>query len=184
MSVTIFLLLTALICVFPILAAFLGAFIYIVPEHERLVLVPRYGDFSTPEVRGPGFVFFNPFQVQMSKIDLREKVLEIEVNGVSKPESRKFRLNAAFGYRITDPLQWVKRIKGASADDVMKGMAMVILIDIVQNYITEEIIARQPEIEEKWRYRLMEETGFAWGVKVTLTEIRKMTRTGLEVEDQ
>lgn len=172
----------ALICLLPLFLGLSGLFFRIVPEYERLVLVPRRTG-EEGKIGGPGFVFFNPFQVDLVRVDLREKIVDVEFEGVSRPEMRKFKLKAVFGYRIIDPLQWVKTLKHAPADTAMQGMAIVSLRSIIEGYTTEEIIARQPEIEEEWRRSLNEKTGSAWGVKITMIEIQKMTRSGMQVED-
>ncbi len=159
-----------------IILALVGASIKIVKEYERVVVF-RLGRLLG--ARGPGIVFILPVFNRLTKIDLRERYLEVPHQTAITKDNAPVDIDFLIYYKVVDASQSVVQVQNFVGASV--GLATTTLRAVVGDIGLDELLAKREQINSVLRTRLDEVTE-RWGIKVTNVEIREI-RPPKDVQD-
>ena len=151
-----------------IVLATIASSIKIVKEYERVVVF-RLGRLI--EARGPGLVFILPFINRITKIDLRERFLEVPHQTAITKDNAPVDIDFLIYYKVQDASQSVVQVQNFVGASV--GLATTTLRAVVGDIGLDELLAKREQINSVLRTRLDEVTE-RWGIKVTNVEIREI----------
>lgn len=150
--------------------------IKIVKEYERVVVF-RLGRLAG--ARGPGIVFVAPIINKLSKIDLRERYLEVPHQTAITKDNAPVDIDFLIYYKVVDASQSIVQVQNFTGASV--GLATTTLRAVVGDIPLDELLAKREQINSILRTRLDEVTE-RWGIKVTNVEIREI-RPPKDVQD-
>jgi regulator of protease activity HflC (stomatin/prohibitin superfamily) len=151
-----------------VILAFIASAIRVVREYERLVL------FTLGRLvgaKGPGIVFVLPFVNRVSKIDLRERFLEVPHQTCITKDNAPTDIDFLIYYKVVDAAQSVVQVQNFTGASV--GIATTTLRSVVGDIPLDELLAKRDQINSILRTKLDEVTE-RWGIKVTNVEIREI----------
>jgi regulator of protease activity HflC (stomatin/prohibitin superfamily) len=151
-----------------IILALVAASIKIVKEYERVVVF-RLGRLTG--ARGPGIVFVLPVINRLTKIDLRERFLEVPHQTAITKDNAPVDIDFLIYYKVVDASQSVVQVQNFQGASV--GLATTTLRAVVGDIGLDELLAKREQINSVLRTRLDEVTE-RWGIKVTNVEIREI----------
>src|SRR6266704_4713044 len=151
-----------------IILAIVGASIKIVKEYERVVVF-RLGRLLG--ARGPGIVFVFPLVNRLTKIDLRERFLEVPHQTAITKDNAPVDIDFLIYYKVVEASQSVVQVQNFVGASV--GLATTTLRAVVGDIGLDELLAKREQINSVLRTRLDEVTE-RWGIKVTNVEIREI----------
>jgi regulator of protease activity HflC (stomatin/prohibitin superfamily) len=146
------------------LALAVGAFVRVVPRHQRIV-ISRWGRIS--RVRGPGLVPVLPGVESATTVSLRTVQLPLTVSAMTR-DGIPVNLVAAVAFRINAPDR-----AASSADPVADTMASI--EQALAGQVGRTDLPALLLVRERWEERLPGEvTGVAqrWGTEVTEVTVR------------
>jgi regulator of protease activity HflC (stomatin/prohibitin superfamily) len=152
-----------------IIIAFLRSAIKIIREYER-ILVFRLG--RAIGVKGPGVVLVMPIIDKTSKIDLRERFIEVSKQTAITKDNAPTDIDFLIYFRVVDAAESVLRVENFVGASV--GVATTTLRAVVGDIPLDELLARREQINTILRTKLDEVTE-RWGIKITTVEIREIT---------
>jgi regulator of protease activity HflC (stomatin/prohibitin superfamily) len=149
-----------------ILAALLAYSIRILREYERGVvfLLGRLW-----RVKGPGLVIVIPIIQQMVRIDLRTRVFDVPPQDVISRDNVSVRVNAVIYYRVLDPEKAVIQVE--RYDEATSQLAQTTLRSVLGQHDLDQMLAEREKLNSDIRQILDEQTD-AWGIKVSLVELK------------
>lgn len=142
--------------------------IRVVADYERLVILflGRYAGS-----RGPGITYVLPFLESATKVDLREKFLDIPAQTAITRDNASIRVDFLIYYRITDPMLSVLRVENVESASV--NIATTTLRAVIGDIELDDALSKREKINDELRMKLDEATE-RWGLKVTAVEIREI----------
>ena len=149
------------------LLVILRAAIRILPEYERGVLF-RLGRV-TGEPRGPGLILIIPIVDRLVRVSLRTVTLDIEPQDIITRDNVTVRVDAVTYFRVVDPNKAILEI-----EDFRFGtsqVAQTTLRSIIGQAELDELLINRDEINRHLQ-QIIDSLTFAWGVKVTLVEVK------------
>src|SRR5213594_2591803 len=165
------------ILVIIIILAIIGASIKIIKEYERVVVF-RLGRLIDP-AKGPGIVFIVPFVNRLTKVDLRERYLEVPHQTAITKDNAPVDIDFLIYYKVVNASQSIVQVQNFTGASV--GLATTTLRAVVGDIGLDELLAKREQINSVLRTRLDEVTE-RWGIKVTNVEIREI-RPPKDVQD-
>jgi regulator of protease activity HflC (stomatin/prohibitin superfamily) len=138
----------------------------IVNEYERGVIF-RLG--RVIGAKGPGLFFIIPIVDRMVKISLRTVTMDIPPQDVITRDNVTVRVNAVTYFNVVDPVRSVVAI-----EDYLFGtsqIAQTTLRSILGQVDLDELLVNRDEINQRLQ-RIIDELTDAWGIKVTLVEVK------------
>src|SRR6266581_4073771 len=165
------------ILVIIIILAIIGASIKIIKEYERVVVF-RLGRLIDP-AKGPGIVFIIPFVNRLTKVDLRERYLEVPHQTAITKDNAPVDIDFLIYYKVVNASQSIVQVQNFTGASV--GLATTTLRAVVGDIGLDELLAKREQINSVLRTRLDEVTE-RWGIKVTNVEIREI-RPPKDVQD-
>jgi len=161
---------SGLLLVVVVLAVFmlLRSSIRAVKEYDRLVIF-FIGRFST--VRGPGLTFVIPFVESATKVDMREKIIDIPSQTAITKDNASIGIDFLVYYRITDPETSVTKV--GDVVDATGKIATTTLRAVIGDIVLDDVLSRRDQINDVLRVKL-DETTERWGMKITTVEIREI----------
>jgi len=156
--------------VFPLLVI-VGIVLYsirILREYERAVVF-MLGRFW--KVKGPGLVIIIPFIQQMVRIDLRTRVLDVPPQDVISHDNVSVRVNAIVYFRIIDPEKAVIQVE--RFQEATSQLAQTTLRSVLGQHDLDQMLAEREKLNTDIRRTLDEQTD-AWGIKVSIVEIKQV----------
>jgi regulator of protease activity HflC (stomatin/prohibitin superfamily) len=138
----------------------------IVNEYERGVIF-RLG--RVIGAKGPGLFFIIPIVDRMVKISLRTVTMDIPPQDVITRDNVTVRVNAVTYFNVVDPVRSVVQI-----EDYLYGtsqIAQTTLRSILGQVDLDELLINRDEINQRLQ-RIIDELTDAWGIKVTLVEVK------------
>ncbi|MDF2745152.1 MAG: hypothetical protein K0S88_6530 [Actinomycetia bacterium] len=138
----------------------------IVNEYERGVIF-RLG--RVIGAKGPGLFFIIPIVDRMVKISLRTVTMDIPPQDVITRDNVTVRVNAVTYFNVVDPVRSVVAI-----EDYLFGtsqIAQTTLRSILGQVDLDELLINRDEINQRLQ-RIIDELTDAWGIKVTLVEVK------------
>lgn len=161
---------TSIIVIFVVLLVFYVVVrtFRIVPEYERLVILAlgRYAG-----TRGPGIIIVVPLLENATKVDMREKFLDIPSQTAITRDNAPIAIDFLVYYRIVDP-----KLSVISVDHVVRAstnIATTNLRAVIGDISLDDVLSKREQINDTLRVKLDEVTE-RWGLKVTSVEIREI----------
>ncbi|MDQ8726091.1 slipin family protein [Bradyrhizobium sp. LHD-71] len=157
---------TGLIVPLLLLLALLAYSIRILREYERGVvfLLGRLW-----RVKGPGLVIIVPIIQQMVRIDLRTRVFDVPPQDVISRDNVSVRVNAVVYYRVLDPEKAVIQVE--HFNEATSQLAQTTLRSVLGQHDLDQMLAEREKLNSDIRQILDEQTD-AWGIKVSIVELK------------
>ena len=156
----------ALLLLALIVIMFLTASIRILREYQRGVIF-TLGRFSG--VKGPGLIILIPLAQQMVKVDLRVVVRVVPAQDVISRDNVSVKVNAVLYFRIVDPERAIIRVEDFLAATIQ--LAQTTLRSVLGKHELDEMLAERDRLNADIQEMLDQQTD-AWGIKVTIVEIK------------
>jgi regulator of protease activity HflC (stomatin/prohibitin superfamily) len=161
---------TSTLIIFLVLIAFyiIERTFRIVPEYERLVILAlgRY-----PWTRGPGLIIVIPLLEQATRVDMREKFLDIPSQTAITQDNAPIAIDFLVYYRVVDP-----KLSIIAVDHVVRAstnIATTTLRAVIGDISLDDVLSKREQINDTLRVKLDEVTE-RWGLKITSVEIREI----------
>lgn len=148
---------------------FLSA-VRVVNEYDRLVVF-RLGRTGPHLVKGPGLVFLIPQIDRPSRVDLREKFIEVPSQTTITKDNAPINIDFLIYWRIADPLKSVVNVVDFAG--ALQGISTTTLRAVIGDILLDDVLSKRDQINEVLRVKLDEQTE-RWGGKVTTVEIREI----------
>lgn len=152
-----------------VVLAIVRSMIRTVNEYERLVIF-RLGSYRG--IRGPGLTFVLPFIEGATKVDQRERYLDIPQQTAITKDNASIGIDFLVYYRITEPslaIIKVESVVGATAN-----IATTTLRAVIGDISLDDVLSKREQINDILRVKLDEITE-RWGMKITSVEIREIS---------
>lgn len=153
-----------LVFAIPILIIFLS--LKILWEYERGVVF-LLGRFW--KVKGPGLVIIIPVLMQMVRVDLRTRVLDVPEQDVISLDNVSVKVNAVVYFRAIDAERAIIQVEDFMAATTQ--LAQTTLRSVVGQHELDEMLASRDRLNTDIQ-RILDEQTDAWGIKVSNVELK------------
>jgi regulator of protease activity HflC (stomatin/prohibitin superfamily) len=143
----------------------------ILREYERGVVF-QLGRFW--KVKGPGLVIIIPGVQQMVRIDLRTKVHEVAPQDVISRDNVSIKVDAVLYFRVVDPQKAFIQVEDFYS--ATSKLAQTTLRSVLGKHDLDEMLSERDKINTDIQAILDGQTE-AWGIKVSVVEIRNIELT-------
>ena len=162
--------------VFPVLLAIvvvllLGSSLRIIYEYQRAVVF-QLGRFY--QVKGPGLILIIPVFQSMERMDLRTLVHEVPSQDVISRDNVSVKVDAVLYFRIVDPEKAFVQV--ADFYSATSKLAQTTLRSVLGKHELDEMLSERNKINTDIQTILDAQTA-AWGIKVSVVEIRNIELT-------
>lgn len=140
----------------------------IVSQYEK-GLIMRLGKYKATV--GSGLTFLTPFIEDMIKVDMREKVINVEPQKVITKDNVSVTVDAVVYYKVIDPVKAEFEIQNFGY--ACTTLAQTNLRNLIGDRALDETLVARDMINTNLRAVLDEATN-VWGVKVTRVEVQKI----------
>ena len=140
----------------------------ILREYERGVVF-QLGRFW--RVKGPGLVVLIPGIQQMVRIDLRTVVLDVPPQDVITRDNVSVKVNAVVYFRVVDPEKAVIQVAQFLA--ATSQLAQTTLRAVLGKHALDELLSERERLNLDIQ-RVLDTHTDAWGIKVSLVEIKQV----------
>ena len=140
----------------------------VVAQYEK-GLVLRLGKYRTTV--GSGLTFLVPVIEDMQKVDMRERVINVEPQKVITKDNVSVTVDAVIYYRISDPVKATFEVQNFGY--AATTLAQTNLRNLIGDKSLDETLTARDTINANLRAVLDEATN-TWGVKVTRVEVQKI----------
>ena len=120
-------------------------------------------------VKGPGIVIVVPFIQQMVRIDLRTRVFDVPPQDVISRDNVSVRVNAVIYYRVLDPEKSVIQVEHFG--DATSQLAQTTLRSVLGQHDLDQMLGEREKLNSDIR-RILDEQTDAWGIKVSIVELK------------
>jgi regulator of protease activity HflC (stomatin/prohibitin superfamily) len=149
-----------------IILAILFYSIRILREYERAVVF-MLGRLW--KVKGPGLVIIVPIIQQMVRVDLRTRVLDVPPQDVISRDNVSVRVNAVVYYRVIDPEKAIIQVEHFT--EATSQLAQTTLRSVLGQHDLDQMLAEREKLNADIR-RILDEQTDAWGIKVSIVELK------------
>ena len=156
-------LLVAVIAIFALLSS-----VRIVNQYEKGVIL-RLGKYRCTVDSGLVFVF--PFIESMIKVDMREKVINVDPQKVITKDNVSVTVDAVIYYKVVDPVKAEFEVENFGI--AATTLAQTNLRNFVGDKTLDETLVARDTINTNLR-EVLDEATHGWGVKVTRVEVQKI----------
>lgn len=140
----------------------------IVAQYERGLIV-RLGKYHATV--GPGLHFLLPFVDDLIKVDMREKVINVDPQKVITKDNVGVTVDAVVYYKVVDPQRAEFEVQNFGY--ACTTLAQTNLRNLIGDRALDETLVARDSINTSLRTVLDEATN-TWGVKVTRVEVQKI----------
>lgn len=140
----------------------------IINQFEKGVVL-RVGKFSS--VAEPGLVFIIPFLDSLIKVDMREKVINVEPQKVITKDNVSVVVDAVIYYKVVDPVKAEFEVQDFNL--AATTLAQTNLRNLIGDKTLDETLTARDIINTNLR-DVLDEATHGWGVKVTRVEVQKI----------
>ncbi len=137
-------------------------------EYERGVVF-MLGRFW--KVKGPGLILLIPIAQQMVRVDLRTVVLDVPPQDVITRDNVSVKVDAVVYFRIVDPaksvIQVVKYLEATSQ------LSQTTLRAVLGKHALDELLSEREKLNLDMQ-RVLDTQTDAWGIKVSIVEIKQV----------
>ena len=149
-----------------IIALFILSGIKILNEYERGVVF-RLGRIVG--LKGPGFKWIIPMVDKMTKMSLRLITMDVPPQDVITRDNVSVKVNAVVYFRVVDPIKAVIQVENFLY--ATSQLAQTTLRSVLGQVELDELLAEREKLNMKLQDVLDKQTD-AWGIKVTLVELK------------
>jgi len=157
-----------LVVLFILAVVTLFASVKIVQQQERGIVL-RLGKYKS--IAEPGLNLVIPYIESMIKVDMRERVINVEPQKVITKDNVSVIVDAVIYYKIVDPVKAEFEVEDFG--NAATTLAQTNLRNIVGDKTLDETLTARDHINTNLRVVLDEATN-GWGVKVTRVEVQKI----------
>lgn len=140
--------------------------IRILREYERGVIF-LLGRFW--KVKGPGLIIVIPVLMQMVRVDLRTRVLDVPEQDVISRDNVSVKVNAVVYFRAVDAERAIIQV-----EDFMEAtshLAQTTLRSVLGQHELDEMLASREQLNADIQ-RILDDQTDAWGIKVSNVELK------------
>ncbi len=145
---------------------FLFSAIRVLREYERAVVF-RLG--RVINLKGPGLFILIPVVDRMVRISLRVVALDVAPQDVITRDNVSVKVNAVVYFRVMDPLRAVIEVEDYFYATTQ--LAQTTLRSVLGQVELDQLLSEREEINQRLQQIIDEQTD-AWGVKVSLVEVK------------
>jgi regulator of protease activity HflC (stomatin/prohibitin superfamily) len=138
----------------------------ILREYERGVVF-RLGRLAG--VRGPGLVLLVPIVDKMVKIPLRVVTMDVAPQDIITKDNVSVKVNAVVYFRVMDPSRAVNEVEDYLYATTQ--LAQTTLRSVVGQFELDQLLSEREVINQRLQ-RIIDEQTDAWGVKVSMVEVK------------
>lgn len=138
----------------------------IIFEYERGVVF-RLGRIAS--TKNAGLQFIIPFIDKLLKVDLRTLTLDVPAQEVITKDNVTIRVNAVTYFNVMDPVAAVIKVQNHYVATSL--FAQTTLRNVIGQHELDEILAEREKISQRLQ-KIIDEQTDAWGVKVSVVEIK------------
>ncbi|MCP4319289.1 MAG: slipin family protein [Hyphomicrobiales bacterium] len=138
----------------------------ILREYERGVVF-LLGRFW--QVKGPGLVIIIPVLMQMVRVDLRTRVLDVPEQDVISRDNVSVKVNAVVYFRAVDAERAIIQVEDFMA--ATSQLAQTTLRSVLGQHELDEMLASREQLNTDIQ-RILDEQTDAWGIKVSNVELK------------
>lgn len=149
-----------------IIALFILSGIRILNEYERGVVF-RLGRIV--DLKGPGFKWIIPMVDKMTKMSLRLITMDVPPQDVITRDNVSVKVNAVVYFRVVDPIKAVIQVENFLY--ATSQLAQTTLRSVLGQVELDELLSEREKLNLKLQDVLDKQTD-AWGIKVTLVELK------------
>lgn len=153
------------------IAVVIGILLYsvrVMREYERAVVF-MLGRLW--KVKGPGLIIIFPIIQQMVRVDLRTHLLDVPPQDVISRDNVTVRVNAVVYYRVIDPEKAIVQVQ--QFDLATSQLAQTTLRSVLGQHDLDSMLAEREKLNFDIRKILDEQTD-AWGIKVSIVELKQV----------
>ncbi len=154
-----------------VVGLFLATSLKIIYEYQRAVVFPL-GRFL--KVKGPGLIFVVPVFQRMARMDLRTVVHEVPSQDVISRDNVSVKVDAVLYFRIVDPEKAFIQVEDYFS--ATSKLAQTTLRAVLGKHDLDEMLSERGKINADIQTILDAQTE-AWGIKVSVVEIRNIELT-------
>ena len=123
------------------------------------------------KIKGPGLVIVIPVIQQMVRVDLRTRLLDVPPQDVISRDNVTVRVNAVVYYRVIDPEKAIIQVE--QFDAATSQLAQTTLRSVLGQHDLDAMLAEREKLNSDIRNILDEQTD-AWGIKVSIVELKQV----------
>src|SRR5215468_7867265 len=121
------------------------------------------------KVKGPGLVIIVPIIQQMVRVDLRTRVLDVPPQDVISRDNVSVRVNAVVYYRVIDPEKAIIQVEHFT--EATSQLAQTTLRSVLGQHDLDQMLQEREKLNADIR-RILDEQTDAWGIKVSIVELK------------
>jgi len=140
--------------------------IRILREYERGVVF-QLGRFW--KVKGPGLVIVIPAIQQMVKVDLRTVTMDVPAQDVISRDNVSVKVNAVVYFRVVDPQKSIIQVENYLV--ATSQLAQTTLRAVLGKHELDEMLSEREKLNLDIQ-RVLDAQTDAWGIKVTVVELK------------
>lgn len=140
----------------------------IINQFEKGVIL-RLGKYRS--TADPGVTFIIPFIESIIKVDMREKVINVEPQKVITKDNVTVTVDAVIYYKVVDPVKAEFEVE--DFDLAATTLAQTNLRNLIGDKTLDETLVARDVINTNLR-DVLDEATHGWGVKVTRVEVQKI----------
>jgi regulator of protease activity HflC (stomatin/prohibitin superfamily) len=144
----------------------LASAVRVLREYERGVVF-RLGRLAG--VRGPGLVLLVPIIDKMVKISLRVVTMDVAPQDIITKDNVSVKVNAVVYFRVMDPSRAVNEVEDYLYATTQ--LAQTTLRSVVGQFELDQLLSEREIINQRLQ-RIIDEQTDAWGVKVSMVEVK------------
>ncbi len=142
--------------------------IRIVDQYEKGVVF-TLGKFS--RVSEPGLRFIIPFIQTMTKVDMRERAVDVPSQEAMSKDNVSLTINAVLYYAIDDAMRSVVNVR--DLEYAIMQFAMTTMRNIVGQFELDELLSNKEEASNRIK-TIVDEKSEAWGVNIHSVELKDL----------
>ena len=145
---------------------FIASAIRVLREYERGVVF-RLGRLAG--VRGPGLVLLVPIVDKMVRISLRVVTMDVAPQDIITKDNVSVKVSAVVYFRVMDPSKAVNEVEDYLYATTQ--LAQTTLRSVVGQFELDQLLSERETINQRLQHIIDEQTD-AWGVKVSMVEVK------------
>lgn len=158
MAITVFLIIIVLII--------LSSMIRILREYERGIIF-RLGRLVG--VKGPGLIILIPFVDKMVKVSLRVVTMDVPAQDIITQDNVSVKVDAVTYFRPFDPAKAIIEVQNYLY--ATSQLAQTTLRSVLGEYELDALLTQREKINQRLS-KILDEATDAWGIKVSMVEIK------------
>lgn len=142
--------------------------IRIIDQYEKGVIF-TLGKYS--RTAEPGLRFIVPFIQTCTKVDMRERAVDVPSQEAMSKDNVSLTINAVLYYAIDDAMKSVVNVR--ALEYAIMQFAMTTMRNIVGQFELDELLANKEEASKKIKI-IVDEKSEAWGVNIHSVELKDL----------